>query len=84
MFIQLSSVLPVVKLSTVHLKVMPLIVFTFVPEEGQYRGRSETLHSFRSGSAITLAIISHVGWKNKQTAALLSLDFGGFAAWCSV
>ena len=36
----------------------------------------ETLHSFRSGSAITLAlsgsqladIMSHVGWNNKETA----------------
>ena len=44
-------------------------------KEGQF-DEGETLHSFRSGSAITLAlscsqladIMSHVGWNNKETA----------------
>ena len=46
----------------------------YLKEAQIYEG--ETLHSFRSGSAITLAlsgskladIMSHVGWTNKETA----------------
>ena len=46
----------------------------YLNEAQIYEG--ETLHSFRSGSAITLAlsgskladIMSHVGWNNKETA----------------
>ena len=42
----------------------------YLKEAQIYEG--ETLHSFRTGSAITLAlsgsIMSHVGWNNKETA----------------